>query len=571
MRCGRVLLVALSLLTFVPNTRAAAPTLESLFPAGGQQGTEVNVTLGGTFTPWPVKFWADSAGIEFDVDAKSNGVVKARIAANAPVGPHLVRVFNESGASIPRWFIVTSHREVSEKEPNNGFKQAQVIGKLPVVINGRLLERGDTDFFRVEAQAGHWLVARVDAYSLGSPVDATLHLFDSRGVRVAFNHDSAQSLDPFLAYRVEKTGTYTFEVAGFVHPPAADVQFAGGKSTIYRLSVTDSEFIEGIFPASNPRQGSVTQKIGWNIATNGGDALPSLSANTNGANAETVAINGGVSQLVIPITAFAEINEIEPNEANTNAQHVTVAVIINGRISKPGDEDRFVFAAKKGDNFEFNVQSASLGFPLATALRVLNSDGEQLAKADDAEASADAKLLWRAPKDGNYFVSITDLYRKGGDDFVYRLYAGPPRGDFTLSVADHTFRLEPGKTNNLNCTLTRSGNFTNQLNVTLEGLPDGVTAKIGEIPTKNGDIKIALGATTNAAPANQPLRILAPATGISTPILRAATYDLRAKDPPRGPRVISETDQLWITVVPKGVTAEAPKNPTKKKKGTAQR
>lgn len=570
MRGGRVLRLALSLLAFVSHARAAAPTLESLFPAGGQRGTEVNVTLGGTFTPWPVKFWADSAGIAFDANAKSNGVVKVRIAADAPIGPHLVRVFNESGASIPRWFIVTSHREVNEQEPNNGFKQAQIIGKLPVVINGRLLERGDTDFFTIEAQAGHWLVARVDAYSLGSPVDATLHLFDNQGVRIAFNHDSAQSLDPFLAYRVEKAGTYTFEVAGFVHPPAADVQFAGGKSTIYRLSITDGEFIEGIFPASNPHQGAATQKIGWNIATNGGNTLPTFSANTSGANAKTVPINGGVSQLVIPVTDVAEINEVEPNDTTTNAQPVTLPVVINGRIGKPGDEDRFAFAAKKGDNFEFNAQSSSLGFPLATALRVLNSDGEQLAKADDAEASADAQLSWRAPKDGSYFVSVADLFRKGGDDFVYRLCAGPQRGDFTLTVADHTFRLEPGKTNNVNCTLTRSGNFTNKLNVSLKGLPDGVTAKIGEIPAKNGDIAISLGATTNAPPANQPLRILATATDSANPMRRAATYDLRAKDPPRGPRVISETDQLWITVVPKGVTAEAPKNPTKKKKGTAQ-
>src|SRR4029077_9396083 len=44
-------------LLLVANSRAAVPTLDYLFPAGGQRGTSVTVTAGGKFESWPMKVW----------------------------------------------------------------------------------------------------------------------------------------------------------------------------------------------------------------------------------------------------------------------------------------------------------------------------------------------------------------------------------------------------------------------------------------------------------------------------------------------------------------------------------
>ena len=200
------------------SVHAAAPTLDYVFPIVWQQGASNAVTIGGKFEPWPVKIWTDCSGLNFNTETNS-GKFSVQVAKDVASGPHLLRVFNQDGASLPRMFIITQEKDKEEKEPNDSFKEAQPIEKLPVIISGRLEKGGDTDTFAVRVEAGRWLVARVDAYSLGSPLDAMLHLFNEHGVRLAFNHDGPQNIDPLLAYRVEKSGTYILEVAGFAHPP----------------------------------------------------------------------------------------------------------------------------------------------------------------------------------------------------------------------------------------------------------------------------------------------------------------------------------------------------------------
>src|SRR4029079_19160371 len=119
-----------------------------------------------------------------------------QIAKNAPLGPHLLRVYNQSGASLPRVFLISEKKDAEEKEPNDSVKQAQPIEKLPTTILGRLEKGGDVDSFSVHIEAGKWLVAQLDAYWLGSPLDGLLNLVNEQGLRLAFNHDSAKNIDP---------------------------------------------------------------------------------------------------------------------------------------------------------------------------------------------------------------------------------------------------------------------------------------------------------------------------------------------------------------------------------------
>ena len=85
---------------------AAAPTLDHLYPVAVQVGSTNPVAAIGKFEPWPPKVWVDANGIVFTAETNS-GKFSVEIATNAPVGPHLIRVFNEQGASGPRFLIVT--------------------------------------------------------------------------------------------------------------------------------------------------------------------------------------------------------------------------------------------------------------------------------------------------------------------------------------------------------------------------------------------------------------------------------------------------------------------------------
>ncbi len=543
---------------------AAAPTLDYLFPAAWKRGFTLAVTVGGKLDPWPVNVWADCPGVASNAET-NNGRLTIQIAEDAPLGPHLLRVYNQEGASAPRWFVITREQDEQEKEPNDNFKQAQVIEKLPVVIAGRLEKNGDIDCFAVKVEAGQWLVARVDAFSLGSPVDAVLHLLDERGVRLAFNHDRARSLDPLLACKIEKSGTYILQLAGFVHPPAAEVRYAGSAATVYRLGVTDGPFANHVFPAGVQRRQTVKlHLLGWNLESTGATLDQPFDASSVSAEVDQqfIEVPGVENRVPIAIGDLPEQTEIEPNNTAEQAQLISPPCAINGRLSPAGDEDRFRFSAQKGEKFEFRIQSASLGFPLEATLRITDVAGQPLVHQEDRGGS-EPKLGWAAPTNGAYVVAVGDLFRHGGDDFVYRLLIAPPKPDFQVAVAESAFRLEPGKTNELKLEVTRINGHTNALVIEVEGLPDGVTAKSADAPSKSGELKVALMAVPEAKPASQRFRISVRAADASSPKARFAVFDLRGKES-GGERLINQTDQLWLTVLPKPAAPPVPAAEAKK-------
>ena len=46
-------------------------------------------------------------------------------------------------------------------------------------------------------------------------------------------------------------------------------------------------------------------------------------------------------------------------------------------------------------------------------------------KNDDADGSSDSRYDFTVPADGEYFVRVRDMLKRGGEDFVYRIEAQP--------------------------------------------------------------------------------------------------------------------------------------------------
>src|SRR2546429_8981573 len=226
---------------------AAAPTLDHLYPVAVQVGSTNSVAVIGKFDPWQPKVWVDAPGIVFNAETNS-GKFSVEIATNAPVGPHLIRLFNELGASGPRFLIVTREPQSSEQEPNDDFTKPQAMDRLPVSLNGRLDKSGDVDSFVVTLEAGQTLIASLEAYTLASPMDAVLRLVDSRAVQVALNDDDGRTLDPFLVWTAQSAGTYILQVFGFAYPAISDVKFTGGNACVYRLHLSRGRCLQYTLP-----------------------------------------------------------------------------------------------------------------------------------------------------------------------------------------------------------------------------------------------------------------------------------------------------------------------------------
>src|SRR5206468_10122271 len=109
----------------------------------------------------------------------------------------------------------------------------------------------------------------LEAYVLGSPVDAVLRLVDARGVQVALNHDDGRTLDPFLAFTAKAAGPYVLQVFGFVFPADSSVRFTGNSRCVYRLHLSRGPYARYCLPLGAPQgERSTLRLVGWNFGTN---------------------------------------------------------------------------------------------------------------------------------------------------------------------------------------------------------------------------------------------------------------------------------------------------------------
>jgi hypothetical protein len=125
-------------------------------------------------------------------------------------------------------FVNTGAAAMAEKEPNDGFAQAQAIG-ISQVIDGVISQAQDVDVFRFEGQAGQRLVFEVQAARHGSALDSLLTLYDAAGHALAVNDDFGDSLDSRIEMALPQTGAYYLSVM--------DAHDTGGPVHIYRLVV----------------------------------------------------------------------------------------------------------------------------------------------------------------------------------------------------------------------------------------------------------------------------------------------------------------------------------------------
>ncbi|MDB6031234.1 MAG: Peptidase domain protein [Verrucomicrobiales bacterium] len=549
-------------LFWVVTAFAAAPTLDQIYPAAMGVGTTNTVQMIGKFDPWPPKVWVDAPGLVFKAETNS-GKFTVSAAPDAPVGPHLIRLYNKEGASEPRFLIVAKEPQLPEVEPNDEYSKAQSITNLPAHVNGRLDKSGDVDSYALQLEKNQTLIASIESFVLMAPVDAVLRIVDTNGLQVAFNHDDGRTLDPFLTWTAERAGTYIVQVFGFAYPAGSEVRFTGGNTCVYRLHLSRGPYVHHVLPLGLQRDKAATlQLFGWNLESESQRKLPYTPSSAD-KRFFTIGPPTVENTLAIPLLNFPELRETEPNNTSNTAQQVEMPCAITGRIEKPGDIDVFQVHAKKGEPWRFQVQSASLGFLLDAWLKVEDEQGKELAKNDDAGGS-DPLLEWAAPTNGNYLLSIGNVVHRGGPDYLYHLICERAAPDWKATVASSSFSVKPGSTNEIKVTLKRLNAFKKKIKFELRGLPEGLKSEPVGLAEKAAEASLKLIASDKAAPFAGPIRILGfpseEATN-SKPVLNEFTVTSLNNGVPTGYNrlVVENTDQIWLTVLPKPVEKPAAK------------
>ena len=537
----------------------AVPTLDHFFPVAVQAGTTNMVTAVGKFDPWPAKVWMDATGVVFKPETNS-GKFTVEVAADVPVGPHLVRLFNEQGASAPRFFVVTREAQLVEQEPNDDFAKPQVIERFPASINGRLEKSGDVDSFSVALHAGQTLIASVEAFTLASPVDAAVRLVDARGVQVAWNHDG-RTIDPFLVWTAKSSGAYVLQVFGFAYPAESDVKFTGNAKCIYCLHVSHGPNLRYTLPLGVQRGTNMALRIaGWNCTP---ELLREVQFDGHDLSAESslapLQLPGYDNTVSLPVGDGPELPEQEPNNLSAEANPVDMPSAVTGCIEKVGDEDRFRIEGRKDEKFLLEVQSASLGFPLDAWLKLEDLEGKELAKNDDS-GGADPKLEWTPSTNRTFVAAVGSVLQRGGSDYLYRLNIRRATPALKVNVSETAFTITPGRTNQLKVTVKRLNGFKRELTVSARGLPEGLEALPVEIQEKDGDFSIQLVASAEVKPFSGAIQIIA--TEVESQKEHRAVADLTGSTVNNGvpggfnKLIIETTDQIWLTVLPAPVAKD---------------
>lgn len=204
------------------------PYLETIFPLGGQRGTENTVTVTGA-----------------NLDTVES--IQISIGAETPAGEQSLRVQTPSGlATNPHPFDIGNWAEMVETEPNNTTGNANAV-TAPITLNGKIDKSGDVDWFSLEIEEPQLLVFEVETLKLSSKLDALLTLYgpgkpdgeqkqaseemawDDTKEQVLMVNDDAINADARIDWNFEEAGKYSIAIR--------DLNNQGGETYPYRLNI----------------------------------------------------------------------------------------------------------------------------------------------------------------------------------------------------------------------------------------------------------------------------------------------------------------------------------------------
>ncbi len=263
--------------------------------------------------------------------------------------------------------------------------------------------------------------------------------------------------------------------------------------------------------------------------------------------AADVSFKGGanlVYRLTVTDEAKAALVLSEPGK-------LTLPAVMNGCISKMAEEDHYTLEAKKGDDLQISVRAQRLRSPLDATLRIEDETGKSLQQADDGDKeSLDPTLRWKAPKDGEFKLIVTDRFQHGSAEHIYELTVKPFVASLTATLDTHAYRLEAGKSVEVKVTVRTSGTFAGKIKAQVVQLPAGVTAESVDVPAKGGEVKLTLKATAEVVANQAPFAVEIVTSAPDSVETVTASYAIPFVEP-RGDLLIMTDTHPWLTVVAK--------------------
>ncbi len=498
------------------------PEILSISPLGGQQGSSFEIEILGQTLAGARGVWFDCRELQGKIaeiteinldEAGKKSIrpghrVKLQVAVNrkAVPGAHRLRLVTPRGMSNAVTLHISREKVMAEAETGpHAPGKAQPLS-LPVVINGQISKRGEADYFSFQAKSGRELL--FEAHSGSGILDPQLTLFEASGswfdpdqlTRLGFN-DEVVSHSPTssagLRYRFHGKGRYLVRISEF--------QGHGGPNYSYQLRVVNARCPD-LSPAEDVtlQLAAHPEPVAWRernfdrkLESNRLDLLWSRTVNMPAA--ENVSGKGDLSgrsrsaeldstriEAIAP-SAFAgvltSVKEGKINETLEQALEITLPVIVEGAIERPGDIDYFEFEVQAGEKLAFEIETPDIRPPdFNPRLGVLDSTGKEIfSNVSMGKVKIQAKTIETFETSGKYTLQIRDLTsRYGQSGFAYRVLLRPqiPHAG-RIEVRAKRLNLAAGEARKLTIITEQEEGFGGEIAIGVENLPPGVEAYPG--------------------------------------------------------------------------------------------
>ncbi|HAI13927.1 MAG TPA: hypothetical protein DCM28_19645 [Phycisphaerales bacterium] len=490
------------------------PHIAHLFPAGGQVGTTVNVMVAGqSFNDIKsIRVTGEDITAELLERVSDESLrVTVKLGPKAKPGMHDFRVIARNGISNRFRFFVDQYPEVLEDKADDKSKapmeidlaDAQKIGALPVVVNGRVFG-ADRDLYAFEARAGQTLVFDVKARAILPYVadavpgwfQSCISLLDAKGRVVVFADDNRFDPDPRLIHTFASDGTYYIEIH--------DALFRGREDWVYRIRMGELPTVTHVYPLGATRNEQQTFEL-FGVHLQQKTVTMNFSDSSKSISQIQVTNDKGFVSNAVPVLVndLPSIEEVEPNNYNKQAQLIQWPACVNGRIDKPGDFDTFsIQTTKNNQELLINVYARRLDSPMDSFVDLMDGKGKWIKGYDDQvdEAfplithHADSRVLYTFRRKGRYMFRIRETQGKGGSEYAYRLVVCEPQPDFALRLMPINRSIAPGGTAELTAQVIRQPGFTAPVALTFDNLPEGMTIRGANIPKGQDVVRLTITA-----------------------------------------------------------------------------
>ncbi len=514
---------------------SAEPELVSIFPLGGSQGSLVHIEIRGRNLEGTYATWSDIPGLKARIQEiepialqEKNAVglfnqtnknpsgervnLQLEVSSSAPYGSYSFRLVTPAGVSNPLRFLVNPGSLASILEtssPHSTASGAQQVG-IPVMVDGKINEKGEVDYFAFEVRSGQQLTFKVTSNIMGlypkfDVAELTLYepsgsWFDSNQLTQLALHANPPSLmeDPVggLSRVPDDRLTYTFMKSGRHLLKVGTNLGIGGPDSFYRLLIAPSGH-PALVEDSNRAGRAVWQErlfdrvLGperieelWarSVRTIKNEDAAGVKAGSRAGSVIDRTTGNGDTGVESSESQVSLVRDQEPNE--TVPQPLNVPALITGAIDPSGDMDRFRFKVTAGQMLAFEIETPGVKpFDFIPSLVILDWNGNEVLtnhfrriKGQNWFLTIEPKTVHSFAQGGEHTLQIRNINpRYGNAQFSYRVLVRrqiPHIGK--TEIKEDRLNLVPGEAKKVTVVTDREEGFSSDIMLELDDLPSGV-------------------------------------------------------------------------------------------------